>query len=735
MGSIDTDPIRLLVDGHTITARPGDSVLVAIARADRLPAGSLCASGDCPNCLAIVDGVSHVRMCQTLAREALTVSPFPVHRPPPLPTEPRDLTVGTRFERPDVVVVGGGRSGMAEAQRLRDAGSEVIVLEARDGDEALAVYTGPEVVARYQGDIVRFQPGEVVIATGSSQLFPVAPGNDLAGILTPAAWAVFESAGVDLGSIIVVGEGVPGLDVDPVLGEIVVFEGRHRLESVVVRHEGEDRVYPADTVVVNVGRYPRDVLFRMVDDASVRVIGSAGSDDPTVPTCPDRGIICPCSEVTVADLDFVWSRGFQELELIKRATLAGTGTCQGAVCTPYLRAFVRDRGGELQPTFTARPLARQLTIGEAAAGFHPPPIRRTRLDGSHRSLGARMDRIGGWWRPWVYPDPAAEYDAVRNAVSIGDVGTLGKMRVWGPDVVAFLERVYPCRVSDLRPGRSRYALLLGESGAVFDDGLISRLDEETFDLTFTSGGAGHAEAWLRDWAHGFGASVRMLDRTHSLGAINVTGPAATELVGRLGLDDALSFMHHRAAIIAGVDSHVYRLSFTGEVSYEIHHPHSRSTELWNSLLAAGADLGIAPHGLSTLQTLRLEKGHILVGVDTEMDSTPRRLGMEWAVRATGDFVGRQALARTSAEIPDRLLSGWTTGHGTPEDGSPFRTADGELIGYVTSAAYSPALDTSVMLGWIQLHDGEPPDEVMVDGQTAHRAPTPFYDPTGSRARA
>ena len=148
-------------------------------------------------------------------------------------------------------------------------------------------------------------------------------------------------------------------------------------------------------------------------------------------------------------------------------------------------------------------MTRQITMEEAAGGVFFPPVRRTALDGEHRALGARMERFGGWWRPWTYGDTAGEYAAVREAVSIGDVSTLGKVLVSGPDAVRFLERIYPCRVGDLAPGRIRYALLLDERGYVFDDGVIVRESERRFTLTFTTGGAAGAEAWLRDWAEGF----------------------------------------------------------------------------------------------------------------------------------------------------------------------------------------------------------------------------------------
>ena len=171
-------------------------------------------------------------------------------------------------------------------------------------------------------------------------------------------------------------------------------------------------------------------------------------------------------------------------------------------------------------------------------------FRRTPLHDEHLALGARMDRFGGWWRPWHYGDVVGEYWAVREGVSIGDVSTLGKLVVSGPDVVEALERIYPCHVADIKPGRSRYALLLNERGHVMDDGMILRDAETRFTLTFTSGGAANAEMWLRDWIDTWGLRVHVMDRTMSLAAINVTGPFAGELLRRLGLAEPPRFLSH-----------------------------------------------------------------------------------------------------------------------------------------------------------------------------------------------
>jgi sarcosine oxidase subunit alpha len=217
--------------------------------------------------------------------------------------------------------------------------------------------------------------------------------------------------------------------------------------------------------------------------------------------------------------------------------------------------------------------------------------------------------------------------------------------------------------------------------------LICRMAEHRFFLTFTSGGASFAEMWVRDWAESFGVDVRILDRTMSLGAINVTGPKAKELLSRVGLNSPPAYLGHVDAVVAGVDCRIVRLSFTGELSFELHHPVADSVRLWRALETAGSDLGLYPHGLDALFTLRLEKGHFIVGMDSEYDSTPRRLGLEWAARL---------------QKPD--------------------------------FGFSPVLGKTVMLGWFRSGD-EKPVEIMCEGRAVRHSSHPFYDPKGARARA
>lgn len=735
--------MRLIVDQQPIDFMPDDSVLTAMLRADKHPTGGgcLCLGGDCPHCLATVDGISYMRTCQVRPRPGMVVERHHVDGYPPLPRDDRPSPpVMARNLHCDVVVIGMGAAGRLAAAEAEAAGKQVITLDANRGQEAIGLYQGPLVVARTDSGMLHVHArDEVIVATGAAEIQPVAPGTHLAGLVTARAATQLAQAGIELGRVVSLGTPPDGLDVQRLEGELVRFEGNERVTAVVVRDAtGSEQSYPCETVTLGLGLHPRDALLRMGHGLPVRAVGNAARESD-IPPCPAAGVVCPCSGVTVDDLDFVWERGFREMELVKRATLAGTGTCQGAACLPYLRSFLAERGKELQSAFTARPVTRQITIGEISAGAHHHPTPRTALDGEHRRLGAQMERIGGWWRPWHYGDVWAEYWAVREAVSIGDVSTLGKMIVSGPDALELLERLYPTQVATIKTGRSRYVLLLDERGYVMDDGMICKESDTRYVLTFTSGGASFAEMWVRDWASSWGLDVHLLNATMSLGAINVTGPLAKDLLARAGLSSPPPYLGHLKATVAGVPCHIFRLSFTGELSYELHHPAEQSVALWRTLMKLGGDVGIKPHGLEALLKLRLEKGHIIVNQDTDFDSTPRRLHHEWAVKLEKDeFVGHQAVLRTNKVPLDKQLVGFEMDGPAPHEGAVIWRAgnsDNEFAGHITSSTWSPVLGKTVMLGWLYLVDGALPTEVTINGRPAHRVDVPFYDKEGSRARA
>ena len=726
---------RFVLDGGRLPYEPGDTVAVAVLRAGEHPGrgGTLCVAGDCGNCVAEVDGIAYVRTCQTASTPDLEVRRHPADTAPAWHEgQAAPPLIEVRREEVDLVVIGGGRSGTAAAAEAKRAGRQVTVLDAGQGIEVVAIYAGPTVIARTSEGMLHLRASEVVVATGAAEIHPVCPGSGLAGVLTSRAASQLHKAGVGLGAAVAIGPPPDGVPCTPLHGELVRFEGEERVSAVVTVEDGAERSTNCDTVIVNLGRSARDVLSRMADELPVRLVGSAAETFP-LPPAPTTGIVCPCVGVGVEDLEGVWARGFNELELVKRASLVGTGTCQGSVCLPHVRAWIAARTGEAPAPFTARPASRQITLAEAGADVEIDAFRRTPLHDEHLALGARMDRFGGWWRPWTYGDHLAEYRAVREAVSLGDVSTLGKFIVSGPQALNFLQRLYPTDVASIRIGRSRYALLLNERGHVIDDGMICREADDRFVLTFTTGGAGNAEMWMRDWIDTWGMEVSLLDRTMSLAAINVTGPRAAELLARVGLTQPPKFLQHVRIELAGMACHVMRLSFTGEASFEIHHPIDRSVDLWRGLLAVGKDLGIQPHGLQALFALRLEKGHVIIGMDTELDTTPRRLGMDWAVNMDKpDFIGRDALNRTAALPDQRRLVGLTVADAAPTEGSPI-WSDGDVIGHVTSSFASPTLGNSVMLGWLKRAPF--PQQVEVDGRVANVAEPPFYDPEGTRARA
>jgi sarcosine oxidase subunit alpha len=374
-----------------------------------------------------------------------------------------------------------------------------------------------------------------------------------------------------------------------------------------------------------------------------------------------------------------------------------------------------------------------------ATPVHEVIEKRTSLHDVHVRAGARIGWSGSWLRPFSYGDRVEEYRAVRERVSLMDVGTLGKFLVRGPDATELVDVSFPTRIDDLGPGRARYLLALDEAGYVFDDGLLCSLGEGWY-ITSTSGGADRIEAWLRDRADRLGLRAHVVDLTAERGAIIVAGPLARELLAGLTDDpidrDAFPHMRVRELTVAGIPCSVIRTGFVGEVAFELHHPRSHGPDLWRALVEAGTPLGIVPHGLDALEVLRLEKGHVYVGQDTLPDDTPAKLGLEWAVHARKRSAASRALERLSGLPPGRKLVGLEFDGGDGElRGVPLR-ADGRIVGRVTSAARSPILDRSIGLGWIRSdEEGRFPDELRAGRIGARIATTPFYDPAGERLDA
>ena len=458
------------------------------------------------------------------------------------------------------------------------------------------------------------------------------------------------------------------------------------------------------------------------------------------------GFVCLCEDIEAGELEQAWEEGYRSTELLKRYTTVTMGACQGALCQPHLRAFVcaRSSNPQVARATVARPPARPVRLEDLAAGLRVPLEYHTALHERHLALGATMEWTGVWKRPSNYGDVEQEYRAVRERVSVMDVSTLGKYRIAGPDAVRFLERLYPCHVGDLAPGRSRYTLLLNEAGYIFDDGLVCALGEGGFYATFTSSGADGAESWLREWAESWELDVHIANLTGAVSAINVAGPRTRELLAKLTAEpvDAhvLPYGGLRQITVAGVPCRAIRVGFVGELSLELHHPSRQSGALWDALLAAGAEFGIRPHGLDALKLLRLEKGHFIIGLDTDFDSTPSKVGADWAVKMDKPFfIGRTALERIARIPRERSLLPLTfAGRRAPEEGAQLFVA-GTHVGNITSSRFSPVLGMAVALGWVRHPEGSPPTRIRardtlgeLPGEVTQAA---FYDPRGERLRA
>jgi sarcosine oxidase subunit alpha len=705
----------------------------------------------------------------------------------------RSVILADEYGLGEKVAPGPVRDRIASLHAVLRSKPNVTILERA---AAIAVYEGPLVPVDAADFLHQIHPKRIVVATGAVERHAVFSGSDLPGVwlgrgaarmagvhsISIGRQVVFSGETAEsvehLRTLLAHGTGIAAVLVPQHLvaslpkdvrviagGTIVAARGRRYVGSVVVESGAQRETIACDGVVVSLGLEARNSLFRQAPPGMVVAAGDAAragmslaqaeesgrnavsSGAPAdiaapLPAPCTAGFVCLCEDVTVKDLQDAWAEGYQSTEILKRYTTVSMGPCQGALCQAHLRAFAAEKGGRgwVTGATTARPPIRAIRLEDAAAGLYHVTEQRTALHERHVAAGARMELVGPWLRPQTYGDTADEYWAVRRAVSIMDVSTLGKYYLTGRDAIEFLERLYPCHVRDIAEGRLRYALLLNEAGHVLDDGLIGSLGSAGFYLTFTSSGADGVESWLRDWIETWKLKVHIVNQTTSLGAINLAGPRARELLQRLTSDavDGQSFPYsrHRELTVAGVKCRALRVGFVGELSIELHHNRSESVKLWDALVAAGADLGIKPHGMDALRLLRLEKGHILVGQDTDFDTTPAKLGLDWAVKMEKPyFVGKTALERIArATMAQRLVPILFDQGPAPAEGAALSVGE-HNVGYLTSARYSPTLERGVGLGWVRRVGDQFPAAVRADGIPGTVVSHAFYDPKGEKLRA
>jgi sarcosine oxidase subunit alpha len=460
-------------------------------------------------------------------------------------------------------------------------------------------------------------------------------------------------------------------------------------------------------------------------------------------------------DVTVKDVRDAIAEGYASMELLKRYSTVGMGPSQGKYESAAVMALAAEANRQsIAETgiTTNRPPFSSIPLG-ALAGRLMEPVKVTPMHRWHVAQGAKMMVAGLWKRPEHYADPAAEVIATRNQLGLIDVSTLGKIQLRGPDVPNLLEMLYTNRWQKLGVGRARYGIMCNEEGIVSDDGVAARLDEDSWYITATSSGVTATyENLLWNLQSGWNFKVHVYNLTDTYAAMNLTGPRARQVLQPLTdidlSNEAFPYMAARRGQIAGVPAIVLRIGFTGELGYELHVPAGYGLYLWQTLLEAGAPYGITPFGVEAQRIMRLEKGHFIVGQDTDGLTDPFMADLDWAVKmGKRDFVGKPSLVRVQRRGVSHKLVGYQMVNAAvvPEEANqivvpnPHRPIGLEIIGRVTSARYSPTLQQSIGLCWLPLQYCEPGSEftVRIRGELhqGRVVPLPFYDPAGKRLRS
>jgi sarcosine oxidase, subunit alpha len=475
-------------------------------------------------------------------------------------------------------------------------------------------------------------------------------------------------------------------------------------------------------------RAPANGAERAGDHAEPEVIPELPVDaHPELFRAGTHGIVDYCEDVSSKDIVSAVKEGYDSIELAKRYTTATMGPTQGKIeLVNAIAAAAEATGRSIADTGTTtwRPPYAPVTLG-ALAGRPLEPVRYSSMQPWHEAHGARPLIAGAWIRPDHYGDPAAEVRNVRSKIGIIDVTPIGKLDLRGPDVPKLLNLVYVNKWSKLGIGRVRYGVMCTEDGVVFDDGVTGRLGPEHYLMSTTSSGAAAVWEWLenvlqtmhQDWA------VHVTPVTTAYASMNVAGPHSRELLLRVTeevdlANEAFGYMEVRTGRIAGVDGCVlWRIGFTGELSYELHVPAGYGLHVWQTLMDRGADLGIAPFGVEAQRILRLEKGHLIVGQDTDGLTRGFSAGLDWAIKLDkDDFLGKPELAWQHEQ--DGLSGARLIGL-QPEDGSVVppeasQIVDGPRIaGRVTSSRMSPTLGRSICLGQVEATLAAPGTRVTV----------------------
>ena len=474
------------------------------------------------------------------------------------------------------------------------------------------------------------------------------------------------------------------------------------------------------------------------------------------------------NDVKVSDVQLAAREGFESVEHTKRYTTLGMATDQGklsninglAVLADAVNAEIPKVGTTMfRPPYT--PISFGSIAGEARGTLFQP-VQKTPISAWQQENGAYLEPVGHWRRAYCFPlagestEDAVNREVKNTRQSLGllDASTLGKIIVKGPDAGKFLDMLYTNVMSNLAVGKCRYGLMCSENGFLIDDGVVARIDAETWLCHTTTGGAERIHGWMEDWlqCEWWDWQVYTANVTEQFAQIAVVGPNARKVLEKLGgMDlskDALPFMQWADGKIGGFDARVFRISFSGELSYEIAVPASEGQTFWDQLLAAGAEFGVMPYGTEALHVLRAEKGFIMIGDETDGTVIPQDLGLNWALsKKKPDYLGKRAQQRSHMTDPDRWqLVGLETLDGSVIPDGAYAVAEGNNAngqrnthGRVTSTYFSPTLNRGIAMGLV-LHGpkrmGEVIDFPTIDGTgtviKARIVDQVFYDKAGEK---
>ena len=477
------------------------------------------------------------------------------------------------------------------------------------------------------------------------------------------------------------------------------------------------------------------------------------------------------NDVTVADVALAAREGYRSVEHLKRYTTLGMGTDQGKLANIVGIALLAEEVGQPIPqvgTTTFRPPYSPVTLGAFpghAAGPDIEPTRYSAMHDWHAEHGARFVNAGLWKRPHSYPragesaDDAADREAknVRTNVGVVDVSTLGKIELQGRDVAGFLNRVYINRWDTLDVGRCRYGVMLRDDGMVLDDGTTSRLGPAHYLMTTTTVNAvkvmQHLYALLQiDWPE---LEVFVTSVTEQWAAAALSGPRARDVLAKLVDIDVsnaafpfLAIGECRVRAASGpIAARLFRMSYSGELAYEIHVRADRGREMWEAVMAAGSEFGIMPYGTEAMSTLRIEKGHVVVGPEADGRTTADDLGMGKLVNAAKWCVGKPLLSRPALTAADRwqlvgltALDGATMPRAAKIVADPDHPLPNPMLGHVTSWCWSPNIGASIALALVangRARHGETLWAVSPLANARIRVkvgPPCFIDPEGERLR-